>query len=506
MKQLHQLILKSFVGPFFATLFIAVFVLVMQFLWLYIDDLIGKGLELYIIARLFFYASLSTVPMAMPIAVLIASIMTFGNLGEHFELTAIKSSGISLRRIMTPLMILSFFVSIAAFLFTEKIIPYSNLKMYTLLFDVQHQNPALDIRESQFNNDIDGFSIRIGDKSNKTKMMYDFMIYDHSKNKGNNIVIVADSGMIRVTDDLKFMLITLYSGCQYEEQNEEEKDMEKKTYPHVRNIFTEQTLSLKLKGFGFEESDDAIFKKNYQMLDMTSLKKAIDSLSNKYERKFEFTKKTLIGNKYLKNEIKIRNKSDSALYISADSVRRNLSASNLPIFIDVDSAYEAENIFIQSKILELSSEYAQKVKEQIRSSKSELGGKHEWIAKHKIVWHKKLTYAVACLIFFFIGAPLGAIIKKGGFGLPIIISIVFFLIYYIISMAAEKMVREGVLDAIFGMWFSSLLIFPVGIFLTWKATTDATILNFDAYKDVLTKFFIKFKRKKLNNEQLIIDN
>ncbi len=493
MKQLHSLILKSFVGPFVATLFISVFMLVMQFLWLYIDDLIGKGLELYIVAKLLFLASVSIVPMALPIAVLIASIMTFGNFGEHFELTAIKASGISLQRIMYPLIIVSIFISIGAFLFTEKVIPYTNLKMYTLLFDVRHQNPALDIRPGIFNNDVDNYSIRIGKKSDKSNMMYDFMIYDHTENLGNKSVVVADSGIIKVTDDMKFMVITMYSGCKYEESNEDEKDMNKRVYPHMKNEFTEQTISIPLKGFNFEESDDAIFKKNYQMLNMKKLQVAIDSLTAKYNRKLYFTKNTLIGNKFLKNEVRLRNKADTLEFFASDSTKRNLSAIDLPIVIDLDSAMNTQTIEDQNRILKNSFEYAQKVKEQITNSQRELDQKLEWIARHKIVWHKKLTYAVACFIFFFIGAPLGAIIKKGGFGLPIIISIMLFLTYYIISMTGEKFVTEGVWQATFGMWFSSALFFPVGIFLTWKATADSSLFNFEEYKNAILKLFKKKK-------------
>ncbi len=437
--------------------------------------------------------------MALPIAVLIASIMTFGNFGEHFELTAIKASGISLQRIMVPLIFLSFLISIGAFVFTEKIIPYNNLKMRTLLFDVRQQNPALDIRAGVFNNDVDGYSIRIGEKSRKTNMMYDFMIYDHTENLGNKTVIVADSGVIKVTDDIKFMVITMYNGCKYEETEEEKeeetKNIDKKTYPHVKNKFTEQTISIELKGFDFEQSDDAIFKKNYQMLNMKKLDVAIDSLSSQYKRKLDFTRRTLIGNKFFKNEIRLRNKEDSSTFFVSDSVKRGLSANNLPIIINIDTVFETEKFQEQGEILKLASEYAEKVKEQIVKSKIELRQKDELIAKYKIAWHNKLTYAVACFIFFFIGAPLGAIIKKGGFGLPMIISILFFLTYYIISMSGERLIKEGIWNATFGMWFSSGLFFPIGIFLTWKATKDSALLNFEVYKDIILKFFKQFKKK-----------
>jgi len=285
------------------------------------------------------------------------------------------------------------------------------------------------------------------------------------------------------------MVITMYNGCKYEENEEEEKDMSKRVYPHIKNEFTEQTISLALKGFNFEESDDAVFKKNYQMLNMKKLKIAIDSLTVKYRRKLFFTQRTLIGGKFLKNEIRLRNKADSIEFYVADSTKRSLSAMDLPVELDLDSAINSEPVEKQRNMLQNSIEYAQKVKEQITNSKRELDQKSEWIAKHKIVWHKKLTYAVACFIFFFIGAPLGAIIKKGGFGLPIVISIMLFLTYYIMSMTGEKFVTEGVWNATFGMWFSSALFFPVGIFLTWKATADSSLFNFEGYKDTVLKFF-----------------
>ena len=501
-RKLYILVLKSFIGPFIATFFITIFVLVMQFLWLYIDDLIGKGLQLFIIAKLLGLAAVSMIPMALPIAVLLASIMTFGNLGEHFELTAIKASGISLQRIMFPLIIFSTLISIGAFFFTEKVIPVSNLKMLTLLYDVRQQNPALDIKTNVFNNDITDISIKIGEKSTKYNMMYDFMIYDHRDNKGNTSVIVADSGNIQLTNDMRYMIITLYDGISYEEMKEDEKNFDKRTFHHRKDEFKKQTISFELKGFGdFEQSDEDIFKENYQMLHMNELQAAVDSFTKQYNYKYNFYRTRLTKNEYLKSEIKFRTPEDSVKYKKIDSIKRNIPASDLPIIFDTDSAYNSLTIIEQKKTLKGAIAYAEKVQEEITKSRQELLHKKEWIAKHQIIWHTKITLSLACFIFFFIGAPLGAIIRKGGFGLPVIISLLFFILYYIINMTAKKFVTEGVWNATFGMWLSSALTFPIGIFLTYKATTDSVILNFDTYIDGIKRIGKKIRRKKFKHKK-----
>ena len=496
MKKLHILTLKSFVGPFLATFFIAIFVLVMQFVWLYIDDFVGKGLSIVVISRLFSLAAITMVPMALPIAVLLAAIMTFGNFGEHFELTAIKSSGISLQRIMSPLIIVAIIISIGAFTFAEKVIPVAHLKMLTLLFDIRQQNPSLDIQSEKFNNDVTDVSIRILKKNPKNNMMYDFMMYDHTNHSGNSTVIIADSGKMQMSDDLQYLLLTLYSGKTYEELSEDESLLEKRSFPHRIDQFETQTLFIKLRGFNIEESDESLYKKNYQMLNMRQLRSSIDSLSDKYQFRDEYFLMSLNRNKYLRSEIKLIDIEDSVKYLTSDSIKRSIKVENLIIVQDLDTLYAKQTIQKKQNILQTALDYAIATEQFVNNSKKELRTKQEWIAKYEITWHKKITFSIACLIFFFIGAPLGAIIRKGGFGLPVVVSVFFFLLYYILTMFCEKFVREVVWNEIFGMWLPSLLVFPLGIFLTYKATTDSVILNFDSYVDGLKKIIKKIRRKK----------
>lgn len=507
-KKLNVFIFKSFIGPLVITFFIALFVLLMQFLWLYIDELVGKGLSVLIIAKLMFYASAHLVPTALPLAVLLASIMTFGNLGEHFELTAIKSAGISLQRIMMPLIFFSAFLTYGAFFFANNLQPKANLKFYTLLYDVKQQHPALDIREGIFNNDIDGFSIRIGDKHSSKTMMYDFMIYDHTSKTGNNKVTVADSGTIKISDDTKYMVINLFSGSRYEEVEEKEKTLEKKQFPMQQDVFDEQTILFKLEGWDFEESDESLFKHNYQMQNVAKLSNSVDSLKKKLDVKKENFVTNLRKIKILKNELKVSSKEDSIKYGKRDSILWNTKPDNLLVMKDMDSLFNSFEKIKKQEILISAIQYAEATQMDLTRNKEDIYQRKKFIAKHQVYLHQKFTYALACFIFFFIGAPLGAIIRKGGFGLPIIVSVLFFLTYYIITMIGVKFVKEGVWTPLVGLWGPSIILMPIGIFLTYKATTDSALLNIDSYIDTVKKFFERFNRKKtaklnenINNQQ-----
>lgn len=505
MKKLHLFTLKSYIGPLIATFFISLFVLLMQFLWKYIDDLVGKGLEWYVIAELLMYTSAGLVPMALPLAILLASIMTFGNMGEHYELTALKAAGISLQRIMAPLIIFSMFTSFGAFFFSNNVIPYTTLKWQALLHSVREQRPELSMKPGIFNNDIDGYSIRISDKNKETQMMYDFMIYDHSDRLGNQIVILADSGRIKVSNDSKFMIVTLYDGVRYEEMREQNR--QDKSYPSRIDNFGEQTLIFQLTGFDFTKTDEALFKNNYQVKDLRLLDESIDSLTEILDIRTSIFSKVLLNNSYLKYQDKsLTMKKDSIRYIK-DSILKTQPAEKLPIILNTDSLYNSLDPPVKSRVNITALEYAREAQASISRNYEDIYQRSKHIAKHRIEWHRKFTLSFACLIFFFIGAPLGAIIRKGGFGLPIVVSIVFFIIYYIITMMGLKFAREGVLPPYQGMWLSSVIILPLGIFLTYKATTDAAILNTDTYGNNIKKFIAKltitkkmknFTRKKLN--------
>lgn len=486
LKKLHKLVITSYIGPLVMTFFIAEFVLIMHFLWLYIGDLVGKGLEWHIILELLLYASAGLVKMALPLAILLASIMTFGNMGEHFELSAMKSAGISLQRIMKPLIIFSVFISVGSFYFSNYVIPYTNLKMGSLLYDIGNQRPEMNIKPGIFNNDIPGFSIKIKDKNRDNNMMYDFMVYDHRERRGNPNVTLADSGTMEVTGDQKYMIITLYGGRSYDEMKESKPA--NKIYPERHTFFEKQTTIFELEGLDMERTDENLFKHHYQMKRIDELQESKDSLSENLEnRKRQFVK-GLIRTKYFKYERKSENVKDT-VSLEKDSLRKLIPPEELQIIIDIDSLYTNSKNIDKEKILQMALENAENSKKYIDSNKKDLYEREKIISKHDIAWHEKFTLSFACLIFFFIGAPLGAIIRKGGFGLPFLVSVIFFLLYYVVSLMGRKFVEEGLLLPWQGMWLSSLLTLPLGIFFTYKATTDSVLFDIGAYLEFFKRPF-----------------
>lgn len=542
-KKLDLFLIKSYVWPLVATFFISLFVLLMQFLWKYIDDLVGKGLDASVIAELMLYASAGLIPMALPLAILLASIMTFGNLGEKFELTAIKAAGISLQRAMKPLIYLSIMISLGAFFIANNLIPYTNLKFSALLYSIKGQRPELNIKPGIFNNDLDNFSIRISEKNPVNNMMYDFYVYEHSKGKGNNTVTLADSGMMKMTDDNRYMLVTLYNGIRYEEAESKDKD----AYPQRKDKFSSQTIVFNLAGFDFNKTDENLFRNNYQVKNVEQLQHSIDSMTKYFNLRTDNFSQTLNNRNYLRNaRHDLQNYSDSlkshrknkpknnkilptdspeeyaqfmkeadSAFRQEDSIinqqiaeRRekltdlySINPKKLPTVINLDSLYLAMPLDSQRMVLNKTKEFATETQNLIIRNCDDFSSRRRTIAKYRNAWHQKFTLSIACLIFFFIGAPLGAIIRKGGFGVPIVVSVIVFIIYYIISTAGMKMSREGVWEPWQGMWISSIIILPVGIFLTYKATVDAQLFNIDAYKAFFEKIINFFKNKISKNAQ-----
>lgn len=442
--------------------------------------MVGKGLEISIIAELLLYASAGLVPMALPLSVLLSSLMTFGNLGENYELIALKSAGISLQRIMFPLIIIVIIISIGAFYFSNNIMPYTNLKFGSLLYDVRHQKPEIDIKEGVFYNGIDGYSIKIAKKNKKNNLLYNLMIYDHSKRNGNLTVTIADSGTMKISNDKKYLILTLFKGHTYSEIKEEKKKRRHNTFPHRRDNFDEQKIVFELIGYGMERTDENLFKNNYQMLNVKQLEFTEDSLSGTLDKsKREFSNNLLRIN-YFKKENKKK-------YTKPDTILQLENEIKNTIILNIDSVFEIFSYRNKEKSIEMALNYARSSKSYISSTKSLLEGKNRWINKHKIEWHRKFTLSFACFILFFIGAPLGAIIRKGGLGMPVVISVLFFILYYVISITGEKNVKADVIPAFYGMWLSAFIVFPLGIFLTYKATTDSVILNIDTYFEFFKK-------------------
>jgi lipopolysaccharide export system permease protein len=469
LKKLDIFILKSYLGPLALTFFISLFILVMQFLWKYVDDLVGKGLEWYVVAELMFYASSTFVPLALPLAILLSSLMTFGNLGENYELVAMKASGISLRRIMKPLIFLSVIISLVAFIFSNNVLPIANLKFHSLLYDVRQQKLTLNIREGVFYNGIDGYIIRISEKDQETNTIKDVMIYDHSDRMGNIKLTMAKHGMMELTPDKSSMLFHLYDGFNYEEITDR-KDY-KVSRPFQRSRFDEQTIYFSGLDVALNRTDENLFRNNYQMMNVDQLNYFRDSLN----AELNLRKGNL--NKTIRGRFVFYNKMDSAFFENKNSA--------------TDTIFDlfSESNDIRLRALEFAIQSVRSTKNNIEYSLDDFDRRAERIRRHEIEWHRRFTLSIACFILFFIGAPLGAIIRKGGLGMPVVVSILFFVVYHIISITGEKYARAGALQPHFAMWLASAILLPLGIFLTWKSTTDAPLLDAESWM----RFFKRFR-------------
>ncbi len=445
----------------------------MQFLWKYIDDLIGKGLDGFVLAELLFYTSANLVPLALPLAILVSSIMTFGNLAEHFEITAAKAAGISLQRLMIPLFIVAISISGLAFVFSNNVLPFTNLKMGSLLYDIRQQKPSLSIREGVFYSGIDGYSIKVGKKDKDGKGIRNVMIYDHTQSMGNKKVVVAESGRMETTTGDKYLVVTLFNGNSYEEQNRSKGGID--SHPLMRSGFKEYRIVFDLSQFKLSRTNEELFKGGHQMMTMHQLKLAVDSFDTQYGQR--------------KNDIK-RNMQPYYLFLR-DSLTFKTSyakskAINIPDQLPTFSDKMCfENAMNQTRSLQA---YMNGTKEDFESRRYQ-------ISKYDVEWHRKLTLSSACFILFLIGAPLGAIIRKGGLGMPLVISIIFFLLYHVTSITGEKFAKEGIFTPFHGMWLSTFFLLPVGIFLIYKATHDSVIFDVEVYKNLFKKILKPFRKK-----------
>ncbi len=476
MKKIYVFVLKSFVGPMVFTFFIAVFILLMQFLWKYVDDIVGKGFEWYTILQLMFYASATFVPLALPLAVLLASLMTFGNLGEHYELVAMKAAGISFRQAMFPLLLFIVLLSGMALYFSNYVLPIVNLKYGTLLFDIREKKPALNINEGVFYSELQGYVIRVGKKDKDGVTIRDVMIADHTEDMGNINVTVADSGRMETMGNKPPILVfTLYHGYNYYEPSSHPNDAI--TKPMQRTKFDEETRRIDLSELNMIKSKEDLFKDNYQMLNLSQLSHEKDTLVMKYvERQAQ-------AYDYYMKSFHYFNTIDSSKY---DKKRDTVKLKD--VFITNFTKGE------QKKFVEIALNSARSVSQQTEYIEKELDVKREVIARYNIEWNRKFTLSIACLILFFIGAPLGAIIRKGGLGLPVVFSTLLFIIFHVISMMGEKSAREGVLSAAQGMWLALWIYLPVGVLLMYSATTDSKVLNLEWWNLIIKKLWKREKK------------
>ncbi len=497
MKKLYSYMLKSYLGPLVFTFFIALFILLMQFLWKWIDEFVGKGLEWHVFARLMFYASTTFVPMALPLAILLSSIMVFGNLGENYELVAIKAAGISLRKAMKPLVILSVFISIGAFLFSNYVLPVTNLKFGSMLYDIRQKKMTFNLSEGIFYNGLENYVIRVDKKDKDDKTVYGVLIYNHSDHLGNTQVTTAKKGIMEVTPDKSTMIFTLYDGYTYKEITNQSKYRLTRPFEYMK--FKKQTLAFDLSEFQLNHTDEDLFRNHYSMLNIKQLNYSIDSLSKKYvEREKNFKINTL---KKLHNKEIRKMAAVDTLDISKfnkvktfdDSVFQKNLALEYPVLGELTLDQRME-------VIEKALRFARSGKENVVYFQREHNNSRQLITKHEVVWHQKFKLSIACLLFFFVGAPLGTIIRKGGLGMPLVMSVLIFVVYHVISMIGEKAAKTGEWDVAIGVWLSTLVILPLGLFLTWKATTDAPLLDAESWAKFFEKLMIWKKSNRPQNQ------
>ena len=468
-KKLDKLILKAFVWPFIATFFITLFVFMMQILWKYIDDLVGKGLDLLTLTEFLIYASATLVTLAMPIAILLSSIMTFGKLGENFELVAIKSSGISLLRFMRPLFFVSVLLSGIAFLFANYIAPVANLKFAVIYHDIYEKSPAFDLKDGVFYNGFRGYSIKVGKKEKDKSTLHEVLIYEQSNGLQDN-TIISESGKMTMSNDKKFLEFRLHNGNRYEENgggyNANKTEFINLGFQEYNKLFDLSQLNL-------QKTSDSLFMNNMRMKTMRQLNVDLDSLKKVPDSLFKRTKAGLAA------YVQYTKYKDSA------SGEKELVAAQKTTNKKVTSFDALIPDTLRSLVYEQTISTVGNARSLLEIASSDFKSRSDDITQHKIEWHKKLSLSVACLVLFFIGAPLGSIIRKGGLGMPLVMALLFFMVFYLLNIFGEKFTKDHLVVPLFGMWLPVIVLSPVGFFLTYKAMHDSQLFNKEYYFRVI---------------------
>ncbi|OUT94167.1 MAG: hypothetical protein CBB92_13680 [Flammeovirgaceae bacterium TMED32] len=541
MRRLDKLILKSFIGPFFLTTIVATFILLVQYMLKYFDDFVGKNLGFKVFGELLFYFSINILPNALPLGVLISSLMTFGNLGENFELSAIKSAGISLTRTLRPIFFFILVLTIAAFFFNDYVVPAANLKAYSLIYDIKHQKPALDIKKGVFYNGIPNYSIKANEKFNDNITLKDVMIYDHTRKNGNNFVILADSSRMFSMYNDKYLKLELFDGQYFNQQATKNNRVDQ----FQRTSFDQMYMMFSLSSFDLKRTREELFQNNRQMKNIEELTLDIDSLQSEEELALiglhEFSKNYLFhrldrtrfqkknenktNSSRLKTDTLIKNndKQNRSSKVKASMININLVTSSFPgvsgdsiMLISARkknrknkelndyfqkkqspklaqiSLKDLDSLFTTARkkglILQWALTKIRAYKVNISSIKSKLKRLKYESERYKIAKFKKYSQAFACMVMFLIGAPLGAIIKKGGLGFPVIISIFFYIFYYVASILSEKWAVAGFVNGAYSVWMADLILLPIGLFFLRQARVDARLFDIDYYSVVIDKF------------------
>lgn len=483
MKRIYLFIIKSFIGPFVVTFTIAMVFLIMQFLWKYVDDIMGKDVGMFVILKLLFYTSANIIPMALPIAILFSSIMTMGNLAESNEFTTMKSAGMSLFRIMRPMLVFVVILSGATFYFSNYILPIANLKQRALIYDLQQKKPTLSIPEGRFYNDIKGLSIKVDSKNPETGELYGVLIYTGNPLK----TIRAEKGEMISSANKQYLFLRLTNGAIYEEGK---SPIDRKIrYPYNKTFFTESIAKFDLSEFNLKESDENLYKRDYEMMNFLQLQIELDTLYMEHDSILNSYRKNIKSELFLLK--------DHVVVQINDSTGRNdsiLAKNRLGIPIVSISDIKAEGDAVYKKALRLAQVNIRNRKDYANMYSRKIKSHRELKDQYKTAWHKKFTLSFAVIVLFFVGAPLGAIVKKGGLGMPLVMAVLLFLFYYIISITGENLVESNVLTPFAGMWLSSFFLVPIGLFLTFKAANESVLFDLEAYKKIIKK--LKFSKVK----------
>ncbi|MEY4329837.1 MAG: hypothetical protein RL609_585 [Bacteroidota bacterium] len=445
-KKISKVLLRAFIGPFIVTFMVSLFVFELQFIWLYIDDLMGKGLSFWIILQLLLFVSARIVNMALPLAILMSSIMTIGALSEHNELTAMKSAGLSLGRIFRPLIVFIAGLSLVAFFFANNIWPIANLKYRTLLFSIVQQKPALSLTEGQFYDGIDGISIRVMKKNTESGELQDILIYDHrDPGRGNRTVIRAEKGNMQQTDDKRWLILQMQNGVTYDEMDEKRSRHPK--HPALASHFDQMTLRIDISSLFFSKDDEEVFKNAFEMMTINQLDHALVGFDAELDSMDHHWK--------INNEKKLRLTDDF----------KNVSSSSV-------SLQSQMPLTIQGKTIQSAIDATRRDMVQIQKIKIEKEDLLKFANRHKIEWHRKFFLAISCIVLFFVGAPLGAILRKGGLGLPSVIALLLFIVFEMLTIAGEKMAKAFIIEPWLGMWISTLVMVPICILVMYSANQE----------------------------------
>lgn len=499
-KRLYSFMLQRFVPLLLMTFFICLFIVLMQFLWVHIKDLVGKGLAISTIAELFFYAALSMVPLALPLSVLLASLMVFGNLGEKFELTAIKAAGISLFRIMRPLIIFMVLLSIGAFFFQNNALPVAQTKMWTLLFSMRQKSPEVEIPERSFYDQIPGMNLYVDHKDKETGMLYDLIIYDLTRGLENSRVILADSGKLNFTEDKTHLFLHLYQGEMFENLRENDMGASSSNFmPFRRESFSDKQIYFVFDA-NFNRIDESSMRSQYIGKNVKELTQSIDSIKGIVDSIGTNYAVDIVGRPYVDVQTSFTQRTDSGL-----SIRREPIAAATATEINIDSVFKGRDPSMARSFISIAINKAKRQRQDYEFRSQLLLEQAKLMRRHDIERQRRFTLSVACLIFFFIGAPLGAIIKKGGLGTPLVISVLLFIVYYIFDNMGYKMARDDKLAVWQGIWLSTAVLLPLGIFFTYKAVGDSQVVNVDAISHFFATIFGKRIKRNMPLKEVIIN-